>query len=88
MPLYDFECQNCGERFEALVAISDLPACPVCASTDLERLYGPIAAPFTTGLRGGDARRSNAKRRVREELRQEGFRKQREQLGLPPRKAD
>jgi hypothetical protein len=32
-----------------------------------------------TGLRGGDARRSNATRRVREELRQEGFRHQREQ---------
>jgi hypothetical protein len=32
-----------------------------------------------TGLRGSDARRSNASRRVREELRHEGFRHQREQ---------
>jgi hypothetical protein len=31
-----------------------------------------------TGLRGSGARRSDATRRVREELRQEGFRHQRE----------
>jgi hypothetical protein len=39
----------------------------------------PIAGPMKTGLRGSNARLSNAARRVREELRQEGFRHQREQ---------
>jgi putative FmdB family regulatory protein len=79
MPRYDFRCLACGIEFEALVGFSEQPVCASCGSSDLERLFGPIAAPMKTGLRGGDARRSNATRRVREELRQEGFRKQRAQ---------
>lgn len=79
MPRYDFRCLACESEFEALVGFSDRPACTSCGSTDLERLFSPIAGPMKTGVRGGDARRSNATRRVREELRQEGFRKQREQ---------
>lgn len=38
MPLYDFRCKGCSEKFEALVRPPVAPACPACASTDLERL--------------------------------------------------
>jgi putative FmdB family regulatory protein len=79
MPRYDFRCVACGTEFEALVGFSEQPACPECSAAEVQRLFSPIAGPMTTGLRGGDARRSNANRRVREELRQEGFRNQREQ---------
>jgi putative FmdB family regulatory protein len=79
MPRYDFRCVACGTEFEALVGFSEQPACPECSAGEVQRLFSPIAGPMTTGLRGGDARRSNANRRVREELRQEGFRNQREQ---------
>ena len=78
MPRYDFRCLTCGNEFEALVRVSEQPACTACGAVDLQRLFSPIAGPLKTGLRGGEARRSNATRRVREELRQEGFRKQRE----------
>jgi putative FmdB family regulatory protein len=79
MPRYDFRCLACGIEFEAHVGFSETPACTGCGAADLERLFSPIAGPMKTGLRGSDARRSNATRRVREELRQEGFRHQREQ---------
>ena len=38
MPLYDFRCRACGHEFEALVRPPAGPACPACASADLERL--------------------------------------------------
>jgi putative FmdB family regulatory protein len=79
MPRYDFRCLACGSEFEILVGFSEQPACPGCGAAELQRLFSPIAGPMKTGVRGGDARRSDARRRVREELRQEGFRQQREQ---------
>jgi putative FmdB family regulatory protein len=78
MPRYDFRCLACGVEFEALVGFSEQPACAGCGAADLQRLFSPIAGPMKTGLRGSDAQRSNATRRAREELRQEGFRHQRE----------
>jgi len=38
MPLFDFHCNACGNEFEGLVRGQTKPACPKCASTDLERL--------------------------------------------------
>ena len=40
MPLYDFECQDCGRRFEDLVFEDDEenPVCPKCGSTNTLRL--------------------------------------------------
>jgi putative FmdB family regulatory protein len=88
MPLFDFECHACGTVFEDLVARADAPVpCPACDSADVERLFSRIAAGRKVGLTGADARRSNADRRVREERRWDGFRVQRERLGLPPRKS-
>jgi putative FmdB family regulatory protein len=71
MPLYDFCCRACGERFEARVSYGALPACPACGATDPERVLSPFAGPFTVAPRGRAAQRSNASRRVREEQRQE-----------------
>ena len=40
MPLYDYDCQDCGERFEALVrGTSDEPVCPKCGGRKLERAW-------------------------------------------------
>jgi putative FmdB family regulatory protein len=78
MPLYDFRCRECGERFEELVSERDRPVCPACGASEPERLLGTFAGPFTVGLRGAEAKRSNEVRRAREEQRQEGFARQRE----------
>jgi putative FmdB family regulatory protein len=71
MPLYDFSCRACGRRFEERVAPDGHVACPACGSADCQRLLSRFAGPFTIGLRGAAARRSNAARRAREELRRE-----------------
>jgi putative FmdB family regulatory protein len=79
VPLYDFRCRRCGECFEELVPVDQLPPCPRCGSAEPERLLGSFAGPFGVGLRGRAAKRSNATRAAREERRQEGFAKQREE---------
>ena len=39
MPIYEYACRSCSNRFEALIrGTSATPACPECKSTDLERL--------------------------------------------------
>lgn len=42
MPTYDYECQACGHRFEALQKITDdaLTKCPKCQKARLKRLIG------------------------------------------------
>jgi putative FmdB family regulatory protein len=77
MPLYDFKCPACGETFEARTAVDEAPPCPRCGHPDAVRQMSAFAGPFTVGLRGAAAKRSNAERRAREELRRE----RREQRG-------
>lgn len=74
MPLYDFRCPACDERFEARAGADELPPCPRCGAP-VERVVSGFAGPFTVGLRGGDARRSDAARRARVEQRRERRRK-------------
>ena len=38
MPIFEYKCRGCGNEFEALVRKLDIPACPSCNGTDLERL--------------------------------------------------
>ena len=71
MPLYDFLCPSCGERFEARTGADEDPACPACGRPGSERLLSPFAGPFRVGLRGAAAKRSNAQRGAREEQRRE-----------------
>jgi putative FmdB family regulatory protein len=43
MPIYEYRCRACGAAFERLVRTGDVPACPGCAATDLERLVSLFA---------------------------------------------
>jgi len=38
MPIFEYSCKSCGREFETLVRPGTTPACPSCASTELERL--------------------------------------------------
>ena len=46
VPIYDFACSTCDERFEELQR-SDAPppACPSCGNTDTERLLSRFLTP-------------------------------------------
>ncbi len=45
MPIYDFRCNDCNKTFELLVKTSTVPACPACASTQLEKMVSAPAPP-------------------------------------------
>ena len=51
MPIYEYECQSCGHRLEAIQKLSDDPLtdCPTCATPALRKLVS--AAAFR--LKGG-----------------------------------
>ena len=37
MPIFDYSCQSCGTRFEALVLRGEAASCPKCRSQELEK---------------------------------------------------
>jgi putative FmdB family regulatory protein len=44
MPIYDYKCLDCQERFEALILKNSPPAtCPACQSAKLEQLISLFA---------------------------------------------
>ena len=51
MPIYDYECKNCGHVFDVLQKMSDDPLteCPECGKPDLRKL---LSAP-NFHLKGG-----------------------------------
>ena len=82
VPIYEFECRACGERFEELVKAGQAVPCPQCKSSDVERRYSQIGEPrLPVGLYGRAAAESNARRGEREARRQEGFREDRKRRG-------
>lgn len=60
MPIYEYKCDKCGERFEEIVFGSDSSlACPKCQSKDVERQmscfasFGSDKGGLPAGLSGG-----------------------------------
>jgi putative FmdB family regulatory protein len=51
MPIYEYECRGCGQRFEALVNGSIKANCPACQSEELDRMLSVFAV-------GGSAQKS------------------------------
>lgn len=46
MPIYEFECRPCDERFELLISISkvDEAKCPHCGSDKVRRVMSTFAS--------------------------------------------
>ena len=71
MPIYEFECEECGSRFEELVsADAGAPACPACGSERTRRLFSPVSPPGRQP-RGARVQSGESKRREREAARGE-----------------
>ena len=51
MPIYEYECQKCGHRLEALQKISDpaLTDCPECEANELKKLVSAAAFRLAGG---------------------------------------
>jgi putative FmdB family regulatory protein len=72
MPLYEFECEKCGERFEELMAAADPPppVCPRCTSRLIRRRLSAVSPP-SRQPRGARVRSGESRRREGEAARQE-----------------
>ena len=70
MPIYEFECEGCGARFEELVAAGAASACPECGSERTRRLYSEVSPPGRQP-RGAAVRSDESRRREREAARQD-----------------
>ena len=71
MPIYEFECEECGKRFEELVAAgADAAVCPSCGSPEARRLLSPVSPPGRQP-RGAKVRSGEGQRREREAARGE-----------------
>ena len=48
MPLYEYECEACGERFELIRKFSDTPVeiCTLCGKGPVRRLFSSPAIQF------------------------------------------
>jgi putative FmdB family regulatory protein len=87
MPIYEFECDRCGCRFEELVSGGGaVPECPECGSPDTRRRLSPVSPP-SRQPRGAKVRDSEARRGQREAERTARLAETRQQraAGNPPR---
>jgi len=48
MPLFEYECRGCHQRFEFLTREGQSPACPACTGEDLQKLMSVFAAQSST----------------------------------------
>jgi putative FmdB family regulatory protein len=48
MPIYTYQCDNCGVRFERQQKFSDAPLvrCPECQKKALRKIYTPVGIVF------------------------------------------
>lgn len=52
MPLYEYECSSCGQRFDKMIRFSEFdvrPICPSCGSNETRRQISMIASSISIG---------------------------------------
>ena len=58
MPIYTYECKDCGEKFDFLVGVvasKEEPKCEKCGSKSVEKIF----APFSVRVSGGSGSTSS-----------------------------
>jgi putative FmdB family regulatory protein len=71
MPIYEFECEKCGARFEELLAAgAEEVACPSCGCERTRRLLSAVSPPGRQP-RGAAVRSDESRRGEREAARGE-----------------
>jgi putative FmdB family regulatory protein len=65
VPIYEFLCRSCGERFEELVSPATSSSdCPSCGESGAERLLSPPAQPMRLVKTPRQRRRLEARRGI------------------------
>jgi len=54
MPIFEYICQECNQRFELLVHASTVPACPSCKAVTIQKQF----SAFGVGAMSEEARSS------------------------------
>ena len=51
MPLFEYECRDCGHRFESLVLgrTQERPSCPSCDSREVEKQFSAFGVGSSSG---------------------------------------
>ena len=70
MPIYEYRCEGCGERFARLFASRRAVAeavvtCPACGSDVVRRLFSPVAV-HSGGRPRGEGEQEERKPRIKE----------------------
>ena len=62
MPLYDYQCRNCGAEFDMLRSIKDDDSeveCPYCHEKDCEKKISLVASDYLSGGKCGGGGRGS-----------------------------
>jgi putative FmdB family regulatory protein len=71
MPIYEYECEKCGCRFDELIAVdAPVPPCPECGAEQARRLISSFGPPGRQP-RGASVRSDESRRGEREAGHQE-----------------
>ena len=82
MPIYEFECEECGAAFEELVAAgAEGVPCPACGSRRTRRLLSNVSPPGRQP-RGAAVRSDESRRREREAARTDRIAESRKRRAL------
>lgn len=52
MPIFEYECRDCGREFEAFVTAERQPSCPACQGVNLAK---HLSSPGMVGAGNGKA---------------------------------
>lgn len=82
VPIYEFECRSCGQRFEELVGShvgreTTEVRCPECGAAEAERLMSSSYAPINRQMTPNQRRHLEDKRGIDRGGAQERFNRQR-----------
>jgi putative FmdB family regulatory protein len=59
MPIYEYNCEKCGAKFEimrGITAIQEAVKCPKCGAVETKKLFSSVCCGSSTNLNRGNLR--------------------------------
>lgn len=89
MPVYTYQCDNCGVRFEKQQKFNDAPLkrCPECSKNTLRKIFTPVGIVFKgSGFYATDHRSPSGQQRTNGSGKTESAEKSDKSTDSPPQK--